>query len=181
MIKTKIKEELKIIRDRIQKEGYTLDFVTEENGKLTKYHDIVTKEEIYWRKRSRIVWLKEGDKNTRFFHLFLMKHKAKTRISNLMKGDVKITKEKEILKELVSFFASLMSVDPNIDLLNQEEILRVIPSLITRDQNNMLGSIPNDKEIYQAIFSLGGYKSPGLDVFPIFFFQKEWNLVGKDV
>ena len=48
-IKPKIKEELKIVQDRIQKEGYTPDLVREENGKLAKYHDIVTKEEIYWR------------------------------------------------------------------------------------------------------------------------------------
>ena len=136
-IKPKIKEELKIIQDRIQKEGCTSDLVREENGKLVEYHDIVTKEEIYQRKRSLLVWLKEGDKKTRFFHLSTMKHKAKTHISNLMIGDIKITEEKEILKELVSFFASLMTIDPNIDLLNQEEILRVIPSLNTKDQNIM--------------------------------------------
>lgn len=46
-IKPKIKEELTIIQDRIQKEGYTLDLVREENGKLVEYHDIITKEEIY--------------------------------------------------------------------------------------------------------------------------------------
>ena len=47
MIKPKIKEELKIIQDRIQKEGCTPDLVREENDKLAEYHDIVTKEEIY--------------------------------------------------------------------------------------------------------------------------------------
>ena len=70
-IKPKIKEELKIIQDRIQKEGYTLDLVREENGKLAEYHDIATKEEIYWRQRSRLVQLKEGDKNTRSFTFLL--------------------------------------------------------------------------------------------------------------
>ena len=45
----------------------------------------------------------------------------------------------------------------------------------------MLGTIPNDKEIFQSVCSLGGDKSPGSDGFPMFFFQKEWNLVGKDV
>ena len=110
-----------------------------------------------------------------------MKHSTKTHISNLMKGDMKINEEKDISKELVSFFASLMTVDPNIDLLNQEEILSVIPPLVTIDKNKMLGSIPNDKEIYHVVCSLGGDKSPSPDGFPMFFFQNEWNLVGKDV
>ena len=45
----------------------------------------------------------------------------------------------------------------------------------------MLCSIPKEEEICKAICSLGGDKSPGPDSFPMFFFQKEWKLVGKDV
>ena len=45
----------------------------------------------------------------------------------------------------------------------------------------MLVTIPKEEEIFKAVFSLGGDKSPGLDGFPMFFFQKEWNLVGKYV
>ena len=45
----------------------------------------------------------------------------------------------------------------------------------------MLGSIPKEEENFKDVFSLGGDKSRGLDGFPMFFFQKEWNLVRKDV
>ena len=141
-----------------------------------EYHDIVTKEEIYWRQRSRLVWLNEGDKNTRFFHLSTLKHKTKTCISNLKKGNMKIIEEKEILKEMASFFSTLMTSNSNINPTHQEKLLKVIPSLITEAQNKMLGSIPREEEIFKAIFSLGGDKSPGLDGFPMFFFSKRMEI-----
>ena len=57
--KTTLKEDLQSIQSKIQKEGYSSNLVREENKKLVKFHEIVTKEEIYWRQRSRSIWLNE--------------------------------------------------------------------------------------------------------------------------
>ena len=53
--KSKIKEDLQMIQEIIQQEGYTMHLVTRENEKMVEYHDIVTKEEICWRQRSRSI------------------------------------------------------------------------------------------------------------------------------
>lgn len=43
--KSNLKVELQIIQDNIQSDGYSEELVKEENEKLEKYHDIISKEE----------------------------------------------------------------------------------------------------------------------------------------
>ena len=85
------------------------------------------------------------------------------------------------MEEMVTFFSSLMTADQNINLESQAEILNVIPPMVSKEQNKMLSSIPKDEEIFKVVCSLGGDKAPGPDGFPMFFFQKLWKIVGKDV
>ena len=44
-------------------------------------------EELYWSQKSRNRWLKEGDKNTAFFHLSVMAKRKRNRISLLQKSN----------------------------------------------------------------------------------------------
>lgn len=41
--------------------------------------------------------------------------------------------------------------------------------------------IPTGKEIYQAVMTMGSYKSLGLDGMSVIFFKRYWAIVGKDV
>ena len=41
--------ELKNIQNRVYLDGYLEELVKEENKKLANYHDIISKEETFWR------------------------------------------------------------------------------------------------------------------------------------
>jgi hypothetical protein len=44
-------------------------------------------EEVSWRQKSRVIWLKEGDKSTKFFHSIANSNKRYNSINSLLIGD----------------------------------------------------------------------------------------------
>ena len=52
-----------------------------------KLVELYHREELMWRHRSRVQWLSEGDRNTRFFHLRATQRKKKNMITHLTRDD----------------------------------------------------------------------------------------------
>ena len=64
-------------------------------------------EEISWRQKSRALWLKEGDNNTKFFHRMANARSRGNFISSLMIGGVRLDKVEELKEGIGSYFKSL--------------------------------------------------------------------------
>lgn len=47
------------------------------------YLRLLEKKEIFWRQRAKQFWLRDGDKNTRFFHRYASVRKAHNKIKRL--------------------------------------------------------------------------------------------------
>ncbi|XP_059075341.1 uncharacterized protein LOC131875276 [Cryptomeria japonica] len=113
--KTKTQLELKEMQDKIQISGYNEVSISEENEVLVKYHKIIRRAEELWKQRSRSLWLKEEDINTRFFHMTAVKNKAANQILKLKIGRTEMRKDDEIGKEARNFFTSLLLEDSVLD------------------------------------------------------------------
>lgn len=82
-----VENKMQEINQAMIKEGFDKD----KNDQVEKHHqeweNLCKQEEIFWRQKSRVQWLKGGERNTRFFHRSTMENKAHNRISSIKNKD----------------------------------------------------------------------------------------------
>jgi hypothetical protein len=64
-------------------------------------------EETSWRKKSRALWLKEGDKNTKLFHRVANSHRKFNQVDSLMINGIISRNHTEIEEHLLHFYSNL--------------------------------------------------------------------------
>lgn len=74
---------------------------------LLEFENIAKYEEISWRQRSRVNWLKQGYNNTKFFHRTANAHKRYNSIDELKVNGEAVKSPEVINKAIVDFYGEL--------------------------------------------------------------------------
>ena len=162
---------------------YSLQLTPEDEDKIKRTESEIDewlyREEMMWRQRSRITWLREGDRNTEFFHRRATWRRKKNKITKLRKGDGSWTeREEEIHQEINSFFKELYKKDEQVEPTG---LLDLIPQRVDERMNASLTKEVTDEEIGDALFQISPLKAPGPDGFPARFYQRNWLILKEDV
>ncbi|CAL9009767.1 unnamed protein product, partial [Prunus brigantina] len=155
-------------------------FLTQlEEALLSEYNIILDQEALFWQQKSRVKWLQEGDRNTKFFHLSTIVRRRRNKIEKL-KNDAGIWVEEAIeLKKLaVDYFTGLFCSN-QLDNTNPS-MPKLFPSLWEDELNPLVASI-DINEVKESLFNIGSLKTPGVDGFPACFFQNQWQLCGNGI
>lgn len=64
-------------------------------------------EEALWRLKSRVTWLEEGDKNSKFFHKVALGRRLENSIWHIEHGGNSLNRLEDIKEATVDFFGSL--------------------------------------------------------------------------
>ncbi|XP_057986601.1 uncharacterized protein LOC131171150 [Hevea brasiliensis] len=146
---------------------------------LSRLNELCKRDEAHWKQHSRISWLIEGDKNTRFFHLSTIQRRHRNSIVRLQQANGEwIDAEHHIKEEIVSYFQNLYSKSPT---QGEEDVISFLPKCVTPEMNNSLLALVINEEIKTVAFALGGSKALGPDGFSGLFYQQNWDTVGEDV
>ena len=96
--------------DDLEKErGLGLEEIEDRAKAKDDFKSWALLEEISWRRISRKTWLKEGHKNTGFFHWMANAHKRRNCFKSISINGRRLDKEVEIKEGLVDAFQNLLS------------------------------------------------------------------------
>ncbi|XP_062102876.1 uncharacterized protein LOC133813856 [Humulus lupulus] len=140
--------------------------------------EILTQQEVFWKQRSKQLWLREGDLNSKYFHASARTRRRANHIESLRNDTGEMVDWKSDLEHLmVEYFQTLFksSVD------EWDEVVSCVVPTITPSQNAMLLAPIEDDEVKSALFHMHPDKSPGPDGMSPGFYQKFWPIVGQDV
>ena len=164
--------------DDLEKEkALSLEETEEREKAREEFKKWVDLEEVSWRQKSRETWLKEGDRNTRFFHRIANSHRRRNSIRSISINGRRCVKKPEIKEGLVGAFQSLLTASSNWCPPFPGLRFKVIGA----DQVPKLEEMFTEEEILAAISGLNGDKAPGPDGFPLAFWSFSWDFVKDEV
>jgi exonuclease III len=175
-------EQMENIQHQIRTRGLTDDLKTQEATITQQLGTRKAQEEILWRQKSRVQWLKEGERNTKFFHRSVMQRRHSNRITHLTSDTGELLYDHEDMATTLTDYYKNLLTEPS---LNRSEaiakIMQHVPSLVTQEQNAALLRPITIEEVDQALRDTPKSKAPGPDGFTSDFFHHCWPMIRREV
>jgi hypothetical protein len=177
-----LNDQMNLLQMQIRNHGLTEELKEQENLLKQQLEERRSQEEVLWRQKSHIQWLKEGEHNTKLFHRSMIQRRHTNHITQLVMEQGQILQAHEDLEqELVSYYQNLLVEPPGDRSSDIDKITQNIPHLITQEKNDALTRPIMIEEVDLALQDTPEGKSPGPDGFTMDFFHFCWPMVREEV
>lgn len=132
-----------------------------------KFNEKLELDELFWKQKANVKWLRDGDRNTKFFHHTVKQRRQRLFINRIRNSSGNwITKQDDIISEAILAYKSQLN---GRHVSEANNLLLHIPKLLTASDNEKLEALPTEAEIYDMIKSLPDDSTAGQDGFNGFF------------
>ncbi|KAL8126087.1 hypothetical protein AgCh_013389 [Apium graveolens] len=167
------KKTIKLLKGR--RDSNSIAVLKEEQKKLS---EIYTQQEVFWRQRSKQLWLREGDQNSKYFHASGKNRCSINQIRSLRNNEGQEVDWNSGMENVITeYFSTLFKAS----VTEWSEVVQGMNNKVTAEQNEFLLSPVTEIEVKRALFHMHPDKSPGPDGMTPGFYQKYWGVVSKDV
>ncbi|RVW39400.1 hypothetical protein CK203_099500 [Vitis vinifera] len=141
------------------------------------YRKWVIMEETHWRQLSREIWLKEGDRNTGFFHRMASAHRRNNSLERIKINGEWLLEEQEIREGISNALKNLLSEDTRW----KADIGRLQLDQISQQEVENLERPFTEDEIHVALMEMNGDKALGSNGFTMAFWQSCWEFIKEEI
>ncbi|GAU45885.1 hypothetical protein TSUD_401090, partial [Trifolium subterraneum] len=172
-----LKTRLSNLDNKGEEEDLSVDEVVDMRGITFEFHSLSRLHaSISWQ-QSRLLWLKEGDANSKYFHSVLASRRRGNTISTLQADGVTLEGVNPIRQAVFTHFASHFKASnverPGVDNLQFKRLSWLDIGSLTRPFLV--------EEVKAAVWDCDSFKSPGPDGINLGFFKDFWAELQSDV
>ena len=154
--------------------------VSLEKSLREEYSTILKLEEDFWALKSRINWVVEGDRNTKFYHTSTLIRRRYNKIAKIRNSVGEWIVESDLIRTHIQHgFTQLFSTSHLTSISNFTAPL-LGPSISENDATDLADPV-TPRDIKLSLWSFKPFKAPGPDGLHPGFFQRCWAQVGDSV
>ena len=133
---------LKKVHNRLHETALEINEVRKE------LNEMLTREEVMWKQRSRTLWLKCGDRNTKFFHATASQRWRMNKIEGFEDEEVWVDSQEDIERVILDYFTNIYSSDHPASF---EASLGAVRQRVTPEMNEVLLGVFRAEEVKIAL------------------------------
>lgn len=144
----------------------------------TKLSALQYQNSIKWAQRSRLHWIHDGDRNSKFFHSITRSRSLSNYISQIEDSDGFVHSDPASIETtFLNYFQNLSKAPLESNRHIVDDLPPDIPRLSDSDHHLLVQDVTMD-EVYATLIDLHLGKSPGPDGINVEFYRNFWPMVG---